>query len=130
FGVQVLAMGRILETLTGFSFVTMTIIAAGITVLYTWGGGMLAVIYTDAIQFIILTIGIATALILALNEIGGVEPMIEQVSSIDALHLDFTGGWTLIAMVAFFLTFLLGEALAPFYIQRYASAKTAADSKR
>src|SRR5699024_3289430 len=71
FGVQVLAMGRILETITGFAFVPMTIVAAGVTVLYTWGGGMVAVIYTDAIQFIVLVVGIATALTLALNDIGG-----------------------------------------------------------
>lgn len=130
FGVQVLAMGRILETMTGFDFVPMTILGAVITVLYTWGGGMIAVIYTDAIQFIILIVGIATALTIALNNIGGVPELMDKVSAIDAGLLDFTAGWTIAAMVAFFLTFLLGEALAPFYIQRYASARNAADSKR
>jgi len=129
FGVQVLAMGRILETLTGFSFVPMTIVAAGITVLYTWGGGMVAVIYTDAIQFIVLVLGIATVLTLALNDIGGMEAMVNKVSAIGERHLDFTAGWSVAALIAFFLTFLLGEALAPFYIQRYASAKTERDSK-
>ncbi|MFD1385992.1 sodium:solute symporter [Oceanobacillus oncorhynchi subsp. oncorhynchi] len=130
FGVQVLAMGRILETMTGFDYIPMTILGSVITVIYTWGGGMLAVIYTDAIQFIILTIGIATTLTLALNNIGGVPAIVEKVSAIDAGILDFTGGWTIAAMIAFFLTFLLGEALAPFYIQRYASSRNALDSKR
>lgn len=129
FGVQVLAMGRILETITGFAFVPMTIVAAGVTVLYTWGGGMVAVIYTDAIQFIVLVVGIATALSLALNDIGGMEVVVDKVSAIGESHLNFTAGWSVAALIAFFLTFLLGEALAPFYIQRYASAKTERDSK-
>src|SRR5699024_2616339 len=54
FGVQVLAMGRILETITGFAFVPMTIVAEGVTVLYTSGVGLVAVLNPDGIELFVL----------------------------------------------------------------------------
>ncbi|WP_010530045.1 sodium:solute symporter family protein [Lentibacillus jeotgali] len=124
FGVQVLALGRILEPIIGLPFVTLTIIAAAITIIYTWAGGMLAVIYTDTMQFILLVIGIATATVVGLNRMGGMTSIIEQVNAINPEQLAFYGGaWTTSIFIANFLSFLLGEALAPHYIQRYASSE-------
>lgn len=125
FGVQALALGRILEPIIGLPFLTLTFIGALITIVYTWAGGMLAVVYTDAIQFILLVGGIATATIIGLNKMGGMTQIIDKAASIDTDHLVFFGGpWTIGVFISTFLTFLLGEALAPHYIQRYAAAKS------
>ncbi|MEK4029573.1 sodium:solute symporter family protein [Pseudobacillus sp. FSL P4-0506] len=130
FGVQVLALGRILEPVIELPFITLTIIGALITIIYTWAGGMLAVIYTDAIQFIILVGSMATAAVIGVNKMGGMTQIIDQVGAIDTEHLVFFGGpWTVGIFIATFLSFLLGEALAPHYIQRYASSKTSNISK-
>ncbi|SFD88689.1 solute:Na+ symporter, SSS family [Lentibacillus persicus] len=126
YGVQILAMGLILHTMTGFDLVPLTIIASAIVVLYTWAGGMFAVIYTDALQFIILAIGITTAAILSFNEVGGISGL---QANLDPSYFDFTGGWSIGAFIAFFLTFLLGEAIAPMYVQRYLTTKTPKDTK-
>src|SRR5699024_43001 len=125
FGVQALALGRILEPIIGLPFILLTLVGALITIIYTWAGGMLAVVYTDAIQFILLVGGIATATVISLHKMGGMESIIDQVSHIDAGHLAFWGGpWTIGIFIANFLSFLLGEALVPHYIQRYAASKS------
>src|SRR5690625_410685 len=125
FGVQVLALGRILEPIVGLPFLTLTIIGAVVTIAYTWAGGMLAVVYTDAIQFILLVGGIATATVIGVTKMGGMTQIIDQVASIDPDHLVLFGGpWTIGVFISMFLSFLLGEALAPHYIQRYAASKS------
>ncbi|AIF44508.1 sodium:solute symporter [Virgibacillus sp. SK37] len=130
FGVQALALGRILEPIIGLPFLTLTIIGAAVTIAYTWAGGMLAVVYTDAVQFILLVGGIATATAIGVTKMGGMTPIIEQVSSINPEHLVFFGGpWTIGIFISTFLSFLLGEALAPHYIQRYAASKSSSITK-
>lgn len=130
FGVQVLALGRILEPVIGLPFITLTIIGALVTIAYTWAGGMLAVIYTDAMQFILLTVSIATAAIIGVVKMGGMTEIINKVEAFDPEHLVLFGGpWTVGMFISAFLSFLLGEALAPHYIQRYAASKTANISK-
>lgn len=129
FGVQVLAMGRILQTVTGLPLIPMTIVASVITVAYTWGGGMLAVIYTDAIQFIILAIGITTAALISVNSAGGMDAIVSKIAEISPQTLSFTADWPVMQIIGFFLAFMLGEAIAPYFIQRYVSTKSARDSK-
>jgi len=126
FGVQLLAMGRILQTLTGFDLIPMTIIASAIVVIYTWAGGMWAVIYTDAVQFIVLAIGITLSAVLTYSQVGGGEAL---MTKLDAMHLSITAGWPTLKLFAFFLTFLLGEAIAPFYVQRYLTTEDPRSTK-
>ncbi|MGI6226508.1 MAG: sodium:solute symporter family protein [Peptococcales bacterium] len=129
FAVQILAMGRILETVTGLPILPMSILATIIVIAYTWGGGILAVIYTDAVQFIILMLGIGVAALISLSNSGGMTIVLEQVASIKPDNLVLDAGWSLLALIAFFLTFLLGEALAPFHMQRYMTTKSSKDAK-
>lgn len=125
FGVQALALGRILEPIIGLPFLWLTLIGALITIVYTWAGGMLAVVYTDAVQFILLVGGIATATMIGVIKMGGMTTIIDKAAAIDTDHLVFFGGpWTVGIFISTFLTFLLGEALAPHYIQRYAASKS------
>ena len=53
YGVQILAMGAILQTATGISLIPAALIASIVTLAYTWSGGMLAVTMTDAVQYVI-----------------------------------------------------------------------------
>ena len=58
FGVQILAMGAILQTATGISLIPAALIASIVTLAYTWSGGILAVTLTDAVQYVIIVIGV------------------------------------------------------------------------
>ena len=129
FGAQVLAMGKILQVMTGLPLVPLTIAASAIVVLYTWAGGMYAVIYTDVLQFIILAFGITTAAVLAVADIGGINEMIAQITAKDPQHLKIVGALPVGKLAALFISFLLGEFLAPFYVHRYLAAKSSKDSK-
>ncbi|HSF18081.1 MAG TPA: sodium:solute symporter family protein, partial [Vicinamibacteria bacterium] len=51
FGVQLLAMGRILQTITGLPLVPLLIASSALVIFYTGLGGIWAVIYTDLLQF-------------------------------------------------------------------------------
>ena len=69
--VSVYAGGLVIETLTGLSFWTGAIITVVLTGLYTILGGMRAVIYTEALQTVILIIGATAVTLIGLNAIGG-----------------------------------------------------------
>ena len=108
FGVQILAMGAILQTATGISLIPAALIASIVTLAYTWSGGILAVTLTDAVQYVI------TAETLVVSFETNMKPL---------------ANWSLVQFLGLFFSFLLGEFCAPYYIQRYASTKSAKDSK-
>jgi SSS family solute:Na+ symporter len=126
FGVQLLAMGRILQTITGLPLVPLMIAGSALTILYTGLGGMWAVIYTDLLQFIVLAFGITTAAMVAIHAAGGVTAL---VSKLDPVLMSPAGDWPSSQILAIFIAFLLGEALAPYFVQRYFSTKTPSDTR-
>ena len=133
FGVQILAMGRILQTVTGIELVPAAIISTLITLCYTYVGGYLAVVLTDAVQFVIIAFSLTLTAIIGINAVGGLENAMAVVaarSESSSLLLDFfRSDWSGEKLFAFFLAFMFGEMCAPFYIQRYASAKSVKDTK-
>ena len=126
FGVQLLAMGRILQTITGLPLVPLLIAGSALTILYTGVGGMWAVIYTDLLQFIVLAFGITTAALVAIHAAGGVGAL---VSELDPVLMSPAGDWPSSQILAIFVAFLLGEALAPYFVQRYLATKTPSDTR-
>ncbi len=77
-GSQMVALGYILNVLTGAD-PTVGIIAGGIIVLvYTYAGGMWAVTLTDFIQVTILVVGLFTILPSALSHVGGLNVLIDS----------------------------------------------------
>lgn len=69
--VSVYAGGVVIESLLGIDFWTGALITVVITGLYTILGGMRAVIYTEALQTVILIAGALAVTILGLKEVGG-----------------------------------------------------------
>lgn len=132
-GVQLLAMGRILESVLGMDFMMATVISTVITVAYTWAGGMIAVLLTDAVQFVVITVGLSIAAYLGLEHVGGLTNAIDVITSRapeSAMLLDFfRSDWSALKLGAFFLAFMLGDMCAPYYIQRYAAAASPKDNK-
>ncbi len=126
FGVQLLAMGRILQTITGLPLVPLTIAGSIVTVIYTGLGGIWAVIYTDLLQFLVLAFGITTAAVVAVHAAGGIDAL---VGGLDPVLLSPAGTWPMSQIVAIFVAFLLGEALAPYFVQRYAATKSPSDTR-
>lgn len=83
-GIMLFASGRMLETLFGWSL-PFSIIATAIVVgIYTFSGGLAAVVYTDVIQCVVMIGGCLLVLILGLVELGGPSALIEKVQAINS----------------------------------------------
>lgn len=66
-GVRVYATALVLELITGWSMLTSIAVIATFSVLWTWMGGIAAVIWTDVVQFFILIAGGIAALLFVTN---------------------------------------------------------------
>ena len=131
FGVQILAMGSILQTATGIGLIPAALIASVVTLAYTWSGGILAVTLTDAVQYVIIIIGVTLCGYLAIDHLGGFDAMMSILYANPRFetNLQPMSGKTMVQFLGLFFSFLLGEFCAPYFIQRYASTKSAKDSK-
>ena len=131
FGVQILAMGSILQTATGIGLIPAALIASVVTLAYTWSGGILAVTLTDAVQYVIIIIGVTLCGYLAIDHLGGFDAMMSILYANPRFETNLhpLSGKTLVQFLGLFFSFLLGEFCAPYFIQRYASTKSAKDSK-
>lgn len=62
-GVRVYATALVLELITGWNLAESIVVIAAFSVLWTWMGGIAAVVWTDFVQFFILVIGGIAALV-------------------------------------------------------------------
>ena len=94
-------------------------------------GGILAVTLTDAVQYVIIVIGVTLCAYLAIDHLGGFDAMMSILYSNPRFETNMKplANWSLVQFLGLFFSFLLGEFCAPYYIQRYASTKSAKDSK-
>lgn len=119
FGAQILAMGNILQVMTGLPLIPLIIGASAFVIIYTWAGGMVAVIYTDAIQFIVLVAGITLASVLALRGVGGMDAL---MANIPASRVALRGVVPVSTVITLAVSYMFGEFMAPYFINRYASS--------
>ncbi|MCT7655481.1 hypothetical protein MBH78_14080 [Oceanimonas sp. NS1] len=78
---QPVAAGKILNLLTGLPLEWGIIISAVVVMLYTMGGGIMAVAYTDVAQLILMLIAVFIILPLAINNAGGLDVVFASVPS-------------------------------------------------
>jgi len=78
--VTIYAGGIVVSALLGIDFWTGAIATVVLTGIYTVLGGMRAVVYTEALQAIILVVGAATLTIIGLDHVGGWSSMRETVT--------------------------------------------------
>ena len=90
-GSLMVAFGRILQSLTGLDPTTGIFIAAAIVLIYTFAGGMWAVTLTDALQIIILIVGLLILTPLLLHDMGGWSSLAARIPE-ERFHLFPRGG--------------------------------------
>ncbi|WP_317136450.1 sodium:solute symporter family protein [Methanochimaera problematica] len=71
--VQILAIGKILNVMVGLPAFESSLIAGAIVIIYTYLGGMLAVIWTDNIQMVLILIGLAILIPTGIVYVGGMD---------------------------------------------------------
>lgn len=89
-GVMVYTMALILQATVGIDFWISILIIGVITMIYSFQGGMKAVIWGDVIQMLILFFGIVICLIYGLSELGGFENFLTHVDKDRLTAVDFS----------------------------------------
>ena len=117
-GVLFWASGILLETLLGWPMWLSILVTAGVTGLYTYFGGITAVVMTDVVQMIIMFVGGATLVFLSFYHVGGWEGLVTKIHTMGpefqhhfklvlATDTDSPFPWT---GILFGLTFVMANA--------------------
>jgi solute:Na+ symporter, SSS family len=127
-GAQIGGMGKVFQVFLGLDPLWGILIGMGIVIAYSTVGGMKAVVLTDIVQFVILTVAIPLTLFLGIQAVGGLGQI---TATVPASHFTLLGDshtvWTFLSL---FLTFVLGETLVPPYLQRLFVGKNAQEVAR
>lgn len=131
---QMAAFGIVLSTLLprfadNVTVIKMAVIIGGaMVIIYSAAGGLLAVIYTDIIQFSVLFLGFAFTLTQCAPDLIANWDSITQKVPDTFMMAD--GGKGFAFMITTFLAFLLGETFAPGYATRYCIGKDVRETKK
>ncbi len=98
-GVTVYGVGLVIETISGLPFWGAVLILGAVTVAYDYMGGIRAVVWSDAVQMVIIAAGIVLCLTYAIPEAGGWDRMwaafpLEKTRTLDFGKTGFAEGGT------------------------------------
>lgn len=140
---QLVRMGTImflialaLERLTGWDIETIIIVSGILITFYTVVGGIEAVIWTDVVQSVILTVGAVVSAGLLLNGMpDGPGQLFEmaisnQKFSLGSWQMDFTEPTVWVVLLYGTVINLQNFGIDQSYVQRYQAARTLADARR
>jgi sodium/glucose cotransporter 9 len=87
---EVYAGALFIQQILGWNLYLSVVLILAITAIYTIGGGLAAVIYTDALQTVILVIGCAALTGITMERVGGYEGMVNQykLAAANTTYLD------------------------------------------
>ncbi len=105
---QIRALGQVISTSSDFNVELAIAIAAGVVILYTVYGGLLADAVTDLVQGVMVMLGLLILLVVAVNAVGGVQA---AMAAIDTHHLHLFEGPPLEVLERWAVP-ILGSALA------------------
>jgi solute:Na+ symporter, SSS family len=88
-GSQMVAIGYILNVLTGMDTTLGIILGSGVVIIYTYQGGMWAVTLTDFLQIIFIFIGLIAMMPPVLDAVGGFGSLLSENLANDPKVLDF-----------------------------------------
>ena len=122
--VQTMAIGTVINAIMGIPFTIALIIGAGIVIIYTVLGGMIAVAWTDVLQFIMLVAGMFITAGLALAATGGLAALNKAAANIDPGFVSPLGPYgSAMVIIGMAVAFALGNPSQPSYLARAFSAK-------
>lgn len=124
--IQVIAIGTILNSLMGWPLQLAMLVGGGITLIYTYAGGMWSITITDVIQFVMMTVGVFGILLpVGLLKVGGFSGLSQ---SLEPSFFSLTAiGWSTI--LAYFLLFFFGMMIGQDIWQRVFTAKNQSVAK-
>ena len=117
-----LGMAKALVALTGIAWNIALLFSAGITITYVVMGGYMSVIITDAIQTVLIVVGMIIFAIMSVNRAGGFAGIRDTVGATTPGYLDLfhNFGDFLPLIIAFGFGWIASQEI----FQRFASAKS------
>ncbi|MCM3092968.1 sodium/proline symporter PutP [Cytobacillus sp. AMY 15.2] len=116
----------LLENSFGMDYTLALWVGAAVILSYTLFGGFLAASWTDFIQGILMFLALIIIPIVAIQELGGWNETLNQISAIDPTHLDVTSGATFVGVVSL-LAWGLGYFGQPHILVRFMGLKSTKD---
>ena len=83
-GIMLFASARMLNVVFGWDPLFAILLTAGLVGIYTYSGGLAAVVYTDVLQCVIMIGGCLVVLVMGLIDVGGISGLVEQIRSVEA----------------------------------------------
>lgn len=120
-GAQIAAIGAVFNVLLGVNYAVGAVIGLFVILVYSTSGGMRAVVIIDVVQFLLLIVGMPLLLFFGVRAVGG---MGELFASAPPSYFNVLRGSSLPGFVSLFLTFMIGEAMVPSFVQRMFIGKT------
>lgn len=81
-GVMLLAAARFMNSIAGWDLSACILVTALLVGVYTWFGGLGAVVYADVVQGSVLIGGCLLFVLVGVYQLGGIGPLIEQVHAV------------------------------------------------
>ena len=127
-GVVLYPVARIVQVASGMQLTTAVLLLGGAVVCYTATGGLWAVLVTDTLQFVILTVSVIALVPLALSKIGGLEALTQTAP--DGFFNLFSEEFNPIFIIAFvfYHIFMIGGNWG--LVQRYTCVGNKRDARR
>lgn len=122
---QLVAMGLILNVVTGLDVWQGVVISAIVVTFYTYIGGMWAISITDFIQSIIIIVGLVVLAIVLSNKAGGVGVVLHEMKPENLQFLPKSNGKEVITYIAAWSVLGLGSIPSQDVFQRSMSSGSA-----
>lgn len=119
----VVAGGKLFEASFGLSYEIGLFLTAGVVVAYTLFGGFLAVSLTDFVQGCIMFVALITVPIVTYMVLGGTDPILAELNTIDPTLLQMTAGVTVVGVISS-MAWGLGYFGQPHIIVRFMAIAT------
>jgi len=120
--------GTLFESAFGIDYKVGLFVTAGVVIAYTLFGGFLAVSLTDFVQGLIMFIALILVPLVAFLDVGGVQPVFDEIKRIDPKLLNIFTGTSFIGIVSL-LAWGLGYFGQPHIIVRFMAISTVKELK-
>lgn len=124
---QITAMGVIMGLIFDIELATGALIGAAIVAAYTIAGGMLAAIWTDLIQGLLMIAMSLIAFFVAINTVGGWGSMLNTIAASDPGFLQINGTQSMGWIFGFVYLAILGGAAQPQLATKFLMLRNASE---
>lgn len=122
-GTQVQAMGIIMHSVFGVSPKVGALVGLGVLAFYAVGGGIIASVYTDLFQGVIMIVVSFIVFFIAIQIGGGIQAITDALKSEDVFLASPFGTYSTISIVCWVFLFSLGAAGQPHFINKFLMIK-------